>query len=138
MIVLELPWWPGEYRHIDICLLAEIITLWSMGIKTCFNCCGHNIGCGEIMVKKESIKKMRELDYLEMPNSFPGTSYPVFFARSTPLIPLKKTIAFMKAANKKNDMNINIDGIIESRKIARSNYKKNPGKYSDYIDIENL
>ncbi len=64
----------GERRNlvtVDNCLVDEIKNLWSLGVETIGNCCGHyTIEMAYIQVKPSSCDKMIELGYEQIPPTY--------------------------------------------------------------------
>lgn len=59
---------------VDRCLAEEVEHLWSLGIRTTGNCCGHNQQPGYIGVADESVPAMKALGYVVLPNPMcPGS-----------------------------------------------------------------
>ena len=60
------PFGRGNVVSIDNCILGEIKSLWSKGIKTTGCCCGHNYLLPFIGVEQEHYNTMRSLGYHEI------------------------------------------------------------------------
>lgn len=66
-----IPLWPSPELGltrvpvtVDRCIAGEIVWLWSQGVVTSGNCCGHNMAPPFISVKGDaSVARMRELGY---------------------------------------------------------------------------
>ena len=66
-----------EQVSIDLCIVPEILWLWSKGIITHGSCCGHGKQEACVCVDDSSIEKMKELGYDLLPD------HPhIFFSRS--------------------------------------------------------
>lgn len=64
---------------IDLCIVPEILWLWSKGVLTLGSCCGHGKQAATICVEDSSIATMHELGYQLYPD------HPhVFYSRSIP------------------------------------------------------
>ena len=64
----------------DLCLEQELFELWKSGVHTISSCCGHGSVPPYIQVLNgDSVQKMHELGYKEIPNeAFPENPYPSF------------------------------------------------------------
>lgn len=87
---------PEHMRHnkddniyIDNCIKAEVEHLWSLGIRTTGNCCGHNIKgqVPTIAVTEEDVSRMKELGYVVYYNPCRPSDDDIFIAQSVPLYP---------------------------------------------------
>lgn len=78
----------GTMSHvcIDWCIVAEVMSLWELGIITTWSCCGHNIkgdGGGVIGVKDEFIPAMKALGYKVFPNNCRPGDEDSFYCKTT-------------------------------------------------------
>ena len=67
----------------DICLEKEIDDLWDNGVRTVGSCCGHGVAPPFIQVlDDESVQKMHELGYVQLPVDKHGNGKNCFSPKS--------------------------------------------------------
>lgn len=64
------PWESKKFISVDVCIIEEVIFLWSKGVVTTNSCCGHNKVQGSVCVSDDSIPIMQKLGYEQGEQSF--------------------------------------------------------------------
>ncbi|MBR4472493.1 MAG: hypothetical protein IKS55_02540 [Oscillospiraceae bacterium] len=82
---------------VDTCLQHEIFELRRIGINTIGCCCGHGRKEAYIQVSPQSVKKMHELGYEQLPEHDDGQGKWCFKPKTYLLEPVRKTYKFDKA-----------------------------------------